>query len=58
MMSKSREKVLDLRPVFGVEARITIPAESTGGGQPRGTDAKASPRLCRADRAPGVRQNR
>lgn len=31
MMSESRAKVLDLRSVFGVEARITTPAEATGG---------------------------
>jgi quercetin dioxygenase-like cupin family protein len=31
MISGLREKVLDLRPVFGVEARITTPAEATGG---------------------------
>ncbi|CAN5243222.1 hypothetical protein BH24ACT19_BH24ACT19_13450 [soil metagenome] len=31
MISESREKVLDLRSVFGVEARITTPAEATGG---------------------------
>lgn len=31
MMSKSREKVLDLRSVFGIEARIITPAETTGG---------------------------
>lgn len=30
-MSESREKVLDLRSVFGLEARVTVPAEATGG---------------------------
>lgn len=31
MMSESREKVLDLRAVFGLEARVTAPASATGG---------------------------
>ncbi len=31
MANGSRERVLDLRAVFGVEARITVPAEATGG---------------------------
>ncbi len=31
MMSKPQEKVLDLRSVFGIEARVTTPAEATGG---------------------------
>lgn len=31
MMSESREKVLDLRSVFGLEARVTAPAETTDG---------------------------
>lgn len=30
-MNEAREKVLDLRSVFGVEARVTTPAEATGG---------------------------
>lgn len=31
MADQSQVRVLDLRPVFGVEARVTIPAEATGG---------------------------
>ncbi len=31
MMSEAREKVLDLRSVFGFEARVTAPAGATGG---------------------------
>jgi len=31
MMSETQEKVFDLRSVFGIEARVTIPAEATGG---------------------------
>jgi len=31
MISETREKVSDLRSVFGIEARVTIPAEATGG---------------------------
>ncbi len=31
MISRSREKVLDLRSVFGIEARVTAPAEATDG---------------------------
>jgi mannose-6-phosphate isomerase-like protein (cupin superfamily) len=30
-MKETQEKVLDLRLVFGVEARVTVPAEATGG---------------------------
>jgi len=30
-MSEPKEKVLDLRSVFGVEARVTTPASATGG---------------------------
>ncbi|MGH3086440.1 MAG: hypothetical protein ACRDSJ_03870 [Rubrobacteraceae bacterium] len=31
MSNEARETVLDLRAVFGIEARITTPAEATGG---------------------------
>ena len=31
MINQSREKVLDLRAVFGLRARVTVPAEDTGG---------------------------
>lgn len=31
MADETRERVLDLRAVFGIEARITVPAETTGG---------------------------
>jgi mannose-6-phosphate isomerase-like protein (cupin superfamily) len=31
VMSESQEKVLDLRSVFGLEARVTTPASATGG---------------------------
>ncbi len=31
MSNKTRERVLDLRAVFGIEARITTPAEATNG---------------------------
>jgi mannose-6-phosphate isomerase-like protein (cupin superfamily) len=31
VMSKPQEKVLDLRSIFGIEARVTTPAEATGG---------------------------
>ena len=31
MMDKTRDQVLDLRPVFGVEARVSTSSEATGG---------------------------
>jgi quercetin dioxygenase-like cupin family protein len=31
MMSESKEKILDLRSVFGLQATITTPASATGG---------------------------
>ena len=31
MMSEPREKALDLRAIFGIKARITVPAATTGG---------------------------
>ncbi len=31
MIDPAHEPVLDLRGIFGVEARITVPSEATGG---------------------------